>query len=210
MDSDSDYITSYSVDERIAEAIELSKKAKEELNREIDVRRKESKKAKEELNREIDVRRKESLEQYYNENCNDETSIFNQKGLRFVEFGHEKVKFTFRKFLRYRRSYWVLRRDTFPANYKVRIYDLFYKKDPSFSVDDEKLIPVLYNIYKILVDWSKEHQEFRHKRYEQYKAGVDIDLHSEEEELFLTPDEIRDRHEKRDRILQRMLPPNSD
>ncbi|KAK9746533.1 hypothetical protein QE152_g6065 [Popillia japonica] len=201
MDSDSDYVTSYSVDERITEAIRLAKTEEEELNRQKD------------------VQRKYSFERYYNENRSDDTAIFNLKGLHFLTFRHDKIKFRFQPSdivwtnrsiffdcsLRYRRNYWVLRRDTFPANYKPRIYNLFYKKDPSFSVNDSKIIDVLLTIYEILVDWSKKHEEFHRRRYEDYKAGLDIYLHSEEEELFLTADEIRDLHEKRYQILQRMV-----
>ncbi|KAI4471738.1 chloride channel protein [Holotrichia oblita] len=204
MDSDSDYITTYSADERIAKYLELQR-----LN-EL------------ELNGQNDEERRLIFEKYYDENCDDEDSILRRPGLYFVTFRHTKIKFKFQPSeivwtnrniffycsLRYRRNNWVLKRDTLPANCKGKIYNLFYKHQ-SFSIDDSNIMNLLLNMYEILVNWSKEHEEFRLKRYDEYQKGLDIYLYKDEEELFLTEAEIKDLHRKRNRILRRMLVPTS-
>lgn len=106
--------------------------------------------------------------------------IFNLPGLEFHTFRHLKIKFSFYpraitryvnekvRFyisLKYWFKYWLVKRDSLPANYKWRIYSLFYSEN-NFAVSDDNIISVIVKIYKILINWCKEQEEFRLDKYE--------------------------------------------
>jgi hypothetical protein len=200
-DSSSFYITTYSEDERIEKAL------REE-------RRLRSKKASDE-----DLVRKQTFESYFH----SDLRIFTLPGLTFHAFRHLKIKFSFQpkaitnfvnqnvKFyvsLKYTGKYWRIRRDSLPANYKWKIYKMFYDKE-SFTIHDENIFSALMKIYEILVVWSRRHEKFRLNKFERYKKGDDVELDSDDEELFLNQEDRITLYQKRVKVLRRMLPPRN-
>lgn len=109
----------------------------------------------------------------------DENSerIFHLQGLKFLKFSHKKVKFMFEPSklvtfvskrvvffcsLKYWEKYecWSVKRDSFPANLKWKIYQTFYD-DIYYTVDDELLLSAIQKIYNHLERWSNEEEKFR-------------------------------------------------
>lgn len=64
--------------------------------------------------------------------------------------------------LKYLNDYgiWIVKRDSFPANFKWKIYTLFYENE-YFAVDDAFLILTIQKIHKRLELWSQKEEIFR-------------------------------------------------
>lgn len=125
-----------------------------------------------------DSERKEAFEEAFQEQNHQ---IFNIPGLTFLKFTHTKIKFVFEpckvvthvkkdvKFycsLKYYKRYrfWNVRRDSFPVNYKLRIYNIFYKGE-FFSVTDETVADAIFRVYIQLKLWAKEEEKFRQEKF---------------------------------------------
>lgn len=106
--------------------------------------------------------------------------IFNLPGLEFHIFRHNKIKFSFHpasvtnfvnknvRFyvsLKYVDKYWRVKRDSLPANYKLKIYNLFYSTT-YFKIDDEKILQTLLKIYDIFITWTHNEEEFRVNKFQ--------------------------------------------
>lgn len=149
--------------------------------------------------------------------------IFQLKGLHFVHCNHVKIKFYFKprdlveyvrsdvKFycrLKYHKKYqwWSIKRDSFPANYKKRIYTLFYG---DVNVNDEEIWEIIFRIYKILVKWSKQEHLYRVEKFQRFQKGSleDLDMDADDIELFLDEQQKRQLSLKRKAILKRMIKP---
>lgn len=93
-------------------------------------------------------------------------------GLHIYKFTENKIKFGFNpselarvskkiKFicvLNYTGRRWRPGRNTVPANWKQRIFDLFYERK---SIGDDDILEVIERIYEIFLNWSSEHEDFR-------------------------------------------------
>ncbi|XP_044258494.1 uncharacterized protein LOC123007323 [Tribolium madens] len=202
MDSDSScyYETTYSEDERIEAALE-------------EKRRKLPQRA-----QEVNLARQKLFDDFAESNL----EIFNLPGLKFHTFRHTKIKFSFHpasvtnfviqnvKFyisLKYVNKYWRVKRDSLPSNFKWKIYSLFYNEN-TFEIDDENILAILMKIYKLLVSWAQNEEQFRLDKFERYKKGEDVELDSDDEQFFLNQDERNERLAKKTKILRRMIPPN--
>ncbi|KAJ8919918.1 hypothetical protein NQ315_006447 [Exocentrus adspersus] len=200
-DDDSDvYQTTASQDERIEQQLRHEKD--EERTSQV----------------QLEEERKEQFEEAFAEK---EHEIFHLPGLTFLKFTHLKVRFYFEpskvatrvskkvKFyctLKYYKRYgfWNVRRNSIPFPYKKRIYPMFYRDG---SVDDDDLPTVILRIYIQLKAWAQKEEEYRIRKFERYQNGEDVFLDSDDEELFLTEEERRELHDKRMKVLQRMIPP---
>ncbi|KAG5889733.1 hypothetical protein JTB14_010207 [Gonioctena quinquepunctata] len=151
--------------------------------------------------------------------------IFALPGLKFSKFASTKVRFSFEPSriarhvskkvifhcsLEYYKEYqrWHIKRDSFPVNYKAKIYQLFFDNN-FFIIGDGKLIRVLLVINKILEEWAKLEEDFRLDKFMRYQNGEldDLELDTDDEELFLHEEQKYELYEKRKAILKRMLPP---
>ncbi|KAF2903838.1 hypothetical protein ILUMI_02336 [Ignelater luminosus] len=200
------YETTYSEDERIEKCLkEKREKEKEEA-------------------RQTELERGKEFQEYYENNKDKENSIFNLKGINFIRFTSKRIKFSFQPCrvarlvckrvmffisLRYRKGSWLIKRDSIPANYKRRIYSLFYTNG-SFRFDDESIPYGIVEIWRILKTWAKSEDQFRKLKYQRYKAGEDVYIDTDDEDLFLSDTEIEELHRKREIIWNRMLPPDSE
>ncbi|XP_018324642.1 uncharacterized protein LOC108736644 [Agrilus planipennis] len=199
----SPYQTTYSEEERIEEYL---KKRKERRIKEYN---------------EIEENRKTLFQTYYEAEIRKADSLFNQPGIAFIRFNHKKIKFSFTPCevvdyvscrvifyvsLRYRNNHWLILRDTIPANYKMPVYKKFYKGN-SFRSDDDIMKGIMY-IYILLMEWAKEHSNFRLEKFKRYKSGEDVFLDSDDEEIFLSQEEISELHAKREAVLKRMVAPS--
>lgn len=192
--------TTYSVDLNIAKYIRD--------------RKDEEKKSEEEW----EITRKNIFEEFVKNVGEEFFSSFD--GLHFYIFTSKKIKFGFNpsevahvwkrvKFiciLKHTGKYWTIGRNTIPANWKERIFDLFYKAK---SVMDDDIVETIIEMHSIFMDWAKEHAWFCRRKIERYRNGeIDFfDLDSEDEELYLSPQEKRELKEKREKILNRMVAP---
>lgn len=127
------------------------------------------------------------FEGYVQENPDDIMSVFSLPGITLHIFRHTKIKFSFRPSqlqllvsnrvvfycsLIYRRNNWVVRRDSFPANCKTQIHNLFFTK---YGLNDQNIFEAIRKIYTILEDWSKEHHNFRQQRKEVILQKLQLD-----------------------------------
>jgi len=171
--------------------------------------------------RRLDQEREQFFEDFYENNKNKKRSIFNLKGINFIKFTHKRIKFSFQPCrvarlvstrvifyitLRYRKKNWLLKRDSIPANYKLKIYSLFYTNG-SFSLTDDNIKEGIWEIWKILRKWAQKEHLLRQAKYQRYQNGEDVYLDKDDEDLFLSDTEIEELHEKREAIWERMLPP---
>ncbi|XP_056643578.1 uncharacterized protein LOC130449650 [Diorhabda sublineata] len=201
--STSSYLeTTYSQDERIEHQLKISRQ-KEDLEQS-----------------EIELHRERYFNYIFTSKSHD---IFKLKGLHFVYVNHVKIKFYYKpselvkyvnsnvKFycrLMYHKKYrwWSLKSDSFPANYKLRIYSLF---NTDIYVNDEEIWENIFRIYKILVKWSKQEEVHRIEKYEKYRRGLleDLDLDADDLEIFFDEHQKREFMAKRISILKRMIVP---
>ncbi|KAL3288541.1 hypothetical protein HHI36_002981 [Cryptolaemus montrouzieri] len=140
--------------------------------------------------------------------------------MHFYSFTHLKIKFGFNpsevayvskriKFiciLKYTGRFWTLGRNTIPANSKETIYEIFLK---GVTITDKKILAAIDQIHSIFIEWSEEHERFRKRKFRKYEKGEleFFDLDSEDEELYLSQDQRDELRHKRERILNRMIPP---
>ncbi|XP_018567698.1 uncharacterized protein LOC108908229 isoform X2 [Anoplophora glabripennis] len=200
-DNSDEYVTTASQDERIDENLRQEK---------------EKEKSEQDL---LESQRKEVFEEAFQEKIHE---IFQLPGLTFLKFTHVKIKFCFEpckvvtlvkkdvKFycsLGYNKKFkfWSVRRDSFPVNYKLRIYNIFY--GGPFSVTDETVQDAIYRTYIKLELWAKEEETYRQQKFLKYQNDEDVELDSDDEELFLTEDERKELQAKRERVLKRMVIP---
>ncbi|VEN35469.1 unnamed protein product [Callosobruchus maculatus] len=102
---------------------------------------------------------------------------------------------------------WMNKRDSFPSNYKRKIYSIF--NDGMYClVSDEDVLPRITMIYKQLLIWASKYEKMKEEKYHKFKNGEDVELDEEDEELFLSAKEKYELTKKRNRILRRMVPPD--
>ncbi|KAJ3662688.1 hypothetical protein Zmor_007023 [Zophobas morio] len=203
MDSDSSSYceTTYSEDQRIEKAL-------------LEEKRIRALRAAEE-----DQARRKLFENY----AKEDLPIFKLPGIKFHTFRHLKIKFSFEpskitafvnknvKFfisLKYNGKYWRVKRSSFPLTCNRKIYPVF--NDQYFIVDDENILTAITKMYQFLVEWKDNEEEFRLEKYERYKKGEeDVELDSDDEQLFLSQNERVALYQKRIKVLKRMLPPKT-
>lgn len=64
-------------------------------------------------------------------------------------------------------------------------------------------------IYSELIAWCTSEEVFRNGKKMRYLSGMDVELDSDDEELFVKPEDVQERRQKRDAILKRMIPPSN-
>lgn len=141
---------------------------------------KEKKERETEEARQTELEREEEFKDYYETNKDKDNSIFNLKGINFIRFTPKRIKFSFQPCrvarlvckrvmffvsLRYRKGSWLIKRDSIPANYKRKIYSLFYTNG-SFRFHDESIPYGIVEIWRILKSWAKCEDQFRKLKYQ--------------------------------------------
>ncbi|RZC35313.1 hypothetical protein BDFB_004310 [Asbolus verrucosus] len=201
IDTDSSYYyeTTYSEDERIEKALTKRRKARKQRAKIKNLTR----------------------QRLFKDLSGADLEIFTLPGLKFHAFRHTKIKFSFEPSkisnlvvksvifyisLIYKGNNWRVKRDSLPGNYKWKIYKLFYNQT-FFAIDDENIFQVLMKIYEIMVTWTKNEENFRLDKFERYKKNEDVELDSDDEQLFLSENERVQIFQKKLKILRRMLPP---
>nr|XP_023027093.1 uncharacterized protein LOC111515084 [Leptinotarsa decemlineata] len=151
--------------------------------------------------------------------------IFNLPALRITKFTSSKIRFRFEPSkisdhvskkvifhcsMEYYKEYsrWHIKRDSFPVNYKPRIYQLFFDNN-FFIIGDGNVVEVIFALDRILRDWTNREEEFRMEKFMRFQNGEleDLELDTDDEELFLDESQRIELHRKRTSILRRMLPP---
>ncbi|XP_044255549.1 uncharacterized protein LOC123005719 [Tribolium madens] len=201
MDSDSSsyYETTYSEDERIEKWLQKKKRKRAQRAQEIDLGR----------------------QKLFEDFAKSDSEIFDLPGVKFHRFRHTKIKFSFHPAsftnlvnpnvifyisLKHVGTYWGVKRDSLPSNFKWRIYSLFY--DENSEVNDDNILSTIMIIHERLKLWAQNEEEFRKDKFERYKKGdEDLELDSDDEQFFLTQDERNERLQKKVKILLRMIPP---
>ncbi|EFA13031.1 hypothetical protein TcasGA2_TC010561 [Tribolium castaneum] len=203
MDSDSSsyYATTYSEDERIEKALQAKRRKLAQLEHANSLGRQKT----------------------FGQFAESELDIFRLTGLKFHTFRHSKIKFSFHpasvtnfvnqnvRFyvsLKYAGRHWRLKRDSLPANFKWKIYSLFYSRN-FFEIDDENILATLLKIYELLVLWTQKEEQYRVDKFQRFKEGEDVELDSDDEQFFLSQSERNERLYKKTKILRRMIPPRT-
>ncbi|XP_066148105.1 uncharacterized protein [Euwallacea fornicatus] len=163
-------------------------------------------------------------EKLFSEQANDQNLlVVNLPGLKMIKFTHKKIKFSFqpslvyehisKKYLFYcsldyldRYKKWIIKREPMPCKptcYAVTHGNIF--------IEDklDQLFEVITKIYIWLRHWSEGEVRFRKQKYSHYKTGeIDyIEIDSIDEELYFSEAERQAISEKRQKVLQRMIPP---
>lgn len=122
--------------------------------------------------------REEEYDNYYYQHVNHPDSIFELRGMHFIDFTHKKIKFRFTpsectnfvckhvKFyctLRFYRRHWWIKKNSIPVTYRKRIYDRHKLLQNSTLAEVLFLIKL---IYENLIEWTREEEIFRKNKYE--------------------------------------------
>ncbi|KAJ8944315.1 hypothetical protein NQ314_009506 [Rhamnusium bicolor] len=154
------YETTYSQDERIG--FNLQQEKEKEAAR----------------NKLVELERKQEFDDFFKAKTHD---ICNLAGLTFLKFTHLKIKFSFdpskivthvsKKVIFYcslkyyeRYKIWNIRRDSFPVNYKSRMYRLFCSGE-YLAVGDDSILNIILRIYAQLQIWAKNEETFRMEKF---------------------------------------------
>lgn len=142
-------------------------------------------------------------------------------GWKFHSFSHEKIKFSFTPgditdlinkniqffcILKYNNLFWRLGKHSLPSNLMPVFTDLFYKEN---YISDANLETYLDQLYDKFYEWTENEQQDKMKRYKKFTEGVisDMDLFSDEQDIFLEEEDKQELLRKREKILSRMIPP---
>lgn len=140
----------------------------------------------------------------------------------------EKVKKSVKFYcsMYFKHGMWVMRTCSIPLSCKDKVFSLLF--NPPMK-DMPELLEFLEKTYHILVEWSKEEEKFRWRMYnvrvasvhflkeiysqffilKRYLQDKEALLFTDDEELFLTTEEIRERREMIDAVFKRMVKPES-
>ncbi|XP_066256491.1 uncharacterized protein [Euwallacea similis] len=199
--SSSSDITSYSQEERIVTSLKQIRKRQELLRQSFNQER----------------------EKLFSEQAtNQDLLVVNLPGLKMIKFTHKKIKFSFQpslvyehinqKYLFYcsleyldRYKKWIIKREPMPCKptcYAVTHGNIF--------IEDklDQLFEVIAKIYVWLKLWSEKEIKFRKQKYSRYKTGeVDYVEIDSVDELYFSDAERQAIFEKKQKVLQRMIPP---
>ncbi|KAF5300692.1 hypothetical protein FQA39_LY11054 [Lamprigera yunnana] len=175
--------------------------------------------------RQNDEKRPQKFLSYFENQKNNENSIFNLPGVEFVKYSHKKIKFTFRPSrvadlvsarivfvvsLKYRVRFWMVNHDYLPVNCKWNVYNIFFAEHRGtryFRYGDDSVPDAICEIWRILYNWAQRDSDLREEKFCRYFMNEDVYIDEDDEELFLSEIEVEELKRKRDEIWKRMLPP---